>query len=104
MPGFVIQTGCPLGDGTGGESIYGRHFEDEIRSKLSHDRKGTLSMANTGRNQNGSQFFVSLAPAPHLDGKHTVFGCVTDDKSLTTLSDLELVKCKNNRPVMPPKM
>lgn len=66
------------GDGTGGKSIWGKKFEDEISSSLSHDRIGILSMANSGPKTNGSQFFITLDACTHLDGKHTIFGQVTD--------------------------
>ncbi len=75
---FMIQTGDPQGDGTGGESIWGGEFEDEIHPFLKHDRAGTLSMANSGKNTNGSQFFITTNVCNWLDSKHTVFGRVTD--------------------------
>mmetsp|Transcript_10802 Transcript_10802/g.36663 ORF Transcript_10802/g.36663 Transcript_10802/m.36663 type:complete len:185 (+) Transcript_10802:112-666(+) len=74
---FVIQAGDPTGTGRGGESIYGGKFEDELNRELKHTGAGILSMANSGPNTNGSQFFITLAPAPWLDGKHTIFGRVS---------------------------
>ena len=74
IAGFMIQGGCPQGTGTGGP---GYRFQDEVDASLRHYGEGVLSMANAGPNTNGSQFFVTLAPTPHLNDRHSVFGRVT---------------------------
>ncbi len=73
--GFMLQAGCPKGDGTGGP---GYTIADEFHAELTHDSEGVLSMANAGPNTGGSQFFVTLAPTAWLDGKHAVFGKVIE--------------------------
>jgi len=77
IPGFMAQGGCPLGTGTGGP---GYKFDGEYKPGVKHDRGGLLSMANAGPGTDGSQFFLTFVPLPHLDGKHTIFGEVVAGK------------------------
>ncbi|CAJ0842140.1 17986_t:CDS:2 [Entrophospora sp. SA101] len=90
IKGFMVQTGDPTGTGKGGTSIWEKKFPDEIKSSLKHNTRGIVSMANSGPDTNGSQFFITYTKLPHLDTKYTVFGKVIDGVD-TTLDAIENV-------------
>ena len=95
---FMIQGGDPTGTGRGGESLWGGKFEDEVTSEIQFNRKGLLAMANAGPNTNGSQFFITTVPTPHLNMKHTIFGEVISDYSV--IEKLENVPtAAGNKPI-----
>merc|ERR1711862_763227 len=91
IPGFMCQGGdFTRGNGTGGESIYGSSFEDEwTNGFIRHSEEFLLSMANCGPNTNGSQFFLTVAKTPHLDGKHVVFGKVVEGQQVVKVVEKE---------------
>ncbi|OAD79826.1 hypothetical protein PHYBLDRAFT_14803, partial [Phycomyces blakesleeanus NRRL 1555(-)] len=96
---ICFQTGDPTGTGKGGNSIWGQKFNDEIRSVLKHNARGIVSMANSGPNTNGSQFFITYGKHPHLDTKYTIFGKVIDGAD-TTLDAIEKMPVdEKNRPI-----
>jgi peptidyl-prolyl cis-trans isomerase A (cyclophilin A) len=98
IPGFMIQGGDPEGKGFGGP---GFTFEDEFHPKLHHNKAGILSMANAGPNTNGGQFFITLAPTPHLDNRHSVFGELVEGMdTLMAIGKVSTTK-PNNMPVKP---
>lgn len=101
VKGFIAQGGDPDGNGTGGESIYGETFKDEFHSRLRFVRRGLVAMANSGPNDNGSQFFFTLGATPELQNKHTLFGKVTGDTIYNMIKLEEGVIDADERPKYP---
>ncbi|KAK9719976.1 Peptidyl-prolyl isomerase cwc27 [Basidiobolus ranarum] len=101
VPNFIVQGGDPTGTGTGGESIYGEPFVDEFHSRLRFIRRGLVAMANSGVNQNGSQFFFTLDRTDELQNKHTIFGKVVGDTIFNVLKIGEGETDEDERPLYP---
>ena len=98
LDGFMAQGGDPTGTGRGGP---GYHWNDEDSAlRIRHDAPGTLSMANAGANTNGSQFFITFVPTPHLDGRHAVFGRVANEDSMKVLNSLQKIDPQRPNPAI----
>ncbi|CAD7006663.1 unnamed protein product [Ceratitis capitata] len=104
VKGFIVQGGDPNGDGTGGESIFGHTFKDEFHSRIRYTRRGLIGMANSDKDDNGSQFFFTLAATPELQNKNTLFGKVTGDTLYNMLKLEEGLVDHNERPMYPQKI
>ena len=103
IKGFMIQSGDPTGTGMGGESIWGRPFKDEFYPNVVFDKPFLLAMANRGPNTNGSQFFITVAPASWLNGGYTIFGKVIKGQNI--VKKIETVKTdRTNRPLKEQKI
>ncbi|EKM83588.1 hypothetical protein AGABI1DRAFT_50865 [Agaricus bisporus var. burnettii JB137-S8] len=103
VPGFMVQTGDPTGTGAGGESYWGQPFRDEydIKGAATHDGRGVLAMANKGAATNGSQWYLTFKPTPHLDKKHTVFGKLVGGEDVLDTIEKIPVKAGSERPAKP---
>ena len=99
IKGFMIQGGDPKGTGTGGKSIWGKPFKDEFANNVVFDKPYLLAMANSGPKTNGSQFFVTCAPTPWLNGKHTIFGEVIKGQDVIRKIEDVSVERGSNMPV-----
>ncbi len=98
IPGFMVQTGCPLGNGTGGS---GSKIADEFNSSLKHNKPGVVSMANAGPNTGESQFFITVGPTPHLDGRHSIFGQVVSGMDVVRQISTVERDMRTDKPVEP---
>ncbi|XP_054722900.1 spliceosome-associated protein CWC27 homolog [Uloborus diversus] len=104
IKGFIAQGGDPEGDGTGGDSIYGQPFKDEFHSRLRFVRRGLVAMANSGKDDNGSQFFFTLGATPELQNKNTIFGKVTGNTLYNMLKLEEGLVDQDDRPLYPQRI
>ncbi|GFU02008.1 spliceosome-associated protein CWC27 homolog [Nephila pilipes] len=104
IKGFIVQGGDPDGDGTGGESIYGHPFKDEFHSRLRFVRRGLVAMANSGKDDNASQFFFTLGASPELQNKNTIFGKVTGNTLYNMLKLEDSLVDADDRPLYPHKI
>lgn len=104
VKGFIVQGGDPTGTGTGGESIYGQPFKDEFHSRLRFVRRGLVAMANSGNDDNESQFFFTLAATPELQNKHTIFAKVTGNTLYNMLKLEDGLVDQDDRPIYPHKI
>nr|CAB3234897.1 peptidyl-prolyl cis-trans isomerase CWC27 homolog [Phallusia mammillata] len=102
VPNFCVQGGDPTGTGQGGESVFGKPFKDEFHSRLRFVRRGLVAMANSGPDDNGSQFFFTLGPCNDLNKKHTIFGKVTGDTVYNLVRLGEVGTTDDERPINPP--
>ncbi len=98
IKGFMIQGGDPTGTGRGGSCIWGKPFKDEFAPNVTFNRKGILAMANAGPSTNGSQFFITVAPTPWLNGRHTIFGEVKSGYDNVHKLEMVDVSPRANRP------
>ncbi len=104
IQGFMIQGGDPTGTGRGGSSIWKKPFEDEFSPNVVFDKKGILAMANAGPMTNGSQFFITVAPTPWLNGRHTIFGAVKSGYENVQKLEMVEVSPRANRPYQEQKI
>ena len=104
IKGFMIQGGDPTGTGHGGESIWKKPFEDEFSPNVVFNKKGILAMANAGPRTNGSQFFITVTPTPHLNGRHTIFGQVKSGYEIVTKLEMVDVSTGSNKPIQDQKI